>query len=189
MQKHMSLNLWVSSLFHSSLSLSVLLSTWSIACSLGNHTANQHCPCTYRPGVLEGNDNVSVAPILSTSPLVSSVAKRLGVSTQDPCAACTKGAGSSWGNPGLVLLEASLEESVTLVHGRAALSSTGLEIAAFLRLQVSVWVLKVADLKLEHPDCTHTLSPERAERTERRGLHSCIICYKTHTVTVHSHSV
>lgn len=180
-QKHVSMKLWVSSLFSSSLSLSVLFPTWSLACSLGNHTANHHCPCTYRPGVLERNDNVSITPVLSSSPpVVSSVVEQLGVSTQDTRTAGTKGAGSSWGDPGLVLLEAGLEESVTLVPGRAVLCSAGLEITAFSCLQTSMWVLKVSDLKLKHPNRTDSLNPERAERRAKERI--ALIYYQTCTV-------
>lgn len=139
--------------------------TWSLACSLGNHTDNQHCPCTYWPGVFEGNDNVTISPIFSScsssSPsIVSSMAQRLGVSTQDPCASWPKGAGSSWEDPGLVLLETSLEESVTLVPGWAALPPVGLEVTAVSGLQESVRVLEMTDLELEQPYSTHDLSPE-----------------------------
>lgn len=144
--------------------------TWSLACSLGNHTDNQHLPCTYWPGVFEGNDNVSISPILSSSrsssSIVSSVTERLGVSTQDPSAARPERAGSSWDDPGLVLLQAGLEESVTWVPGRAALPPAGLEIAAVSGLQKSVRVLEVTDLKLEHPNSTNSLSPERGEGRE-----------------------
>lgn len=148
--------------------------TWSLVCSLGNHTNNQHCPSTYWPGVFEGNDNVSISPILSssTSSIVSSVAKRLGVSTQDPCAARPEGAGSSWDDPGLILLEAGLKESVTLVPGWASLPPTGLEVAAVSSLQKSVWVLEVTDLELKHPNSTYKLSPERREEGGEERVNS-----------------
>lgn len=108
---------------------------------------------------------MSISPILSScsSSIVSSVAERLGISPQDPRAARPEGAGSRGGDPGLVLLEAGMENSVTLVPGRAALAPAGLEVAAVSRLQQSEGVLVVIDLKLEHPDCTHSLSPERGE--------------------------
>ena len=158
-------------------SLWVYCCTSSLACSLGNHTDNQHCPCTYRPSVFEGNDNVSISPIFSSSSssssVVSSVAERLGVSTQDPCAAWPEGAGSGWGDPGLVLLEAGQEESVTLVPGRAALSPAALEVAAVFGLQETVWVLEVADLKFEHPRSQNSLSPDREERD--KWLHQVLI--------------
>ena len=144
--------------------------TWSFACCLGNQTDNQHCPCTYWPGVFEGNDNVTISPILSSSSsssssIVSSVVERLGVSTQDPCASRPESAGSSWDDPGLVLLEACLEESVTLVPGWAALPPAGLEVAAVSALQKSVRVLEVTDLELEHPNSPHSLSAERGEKS------------------------
>lgn len=59
-----------------------------------------------------------------------------------------------------------MEESVTLVPGRAALHSAGLEVAAVSVLQDSMWVLEVTDLKLEHPDCSHSLRLYR-ERHEK----------------------
>lgn len=134
---------------------------WSLACFLGNHTDNQHCPCTYWPGVFEGNDNVTISAIFSSSPsVVASVAQRLGVSPQDPCASWPKGAGSSWDDPGLVLLETRLEESVTLVPGWAALPSVGLEVTAVSSLQKSMWVQETTDLELEHPYSTYSLSAE-----------------------------
>lgn len=136
--------------------------TWSLVCSLGNHTDNQHYPCTYWPGVFEGNDNVSIRPIPS-SDIMSSAAGCLRVSAQDPCAAWPEGTWPSGEDPGLVLLEAGLEESVTLVPGRAVLPPNGLEVTAVSSLQEPVWVLEVTDLKFEHPNRTHSLSPEREE--------------------------
>lgn len=113
---------------------------------------------------------MSISPILSSScsssSIVSSVTERLGVSTQDPSAAWPKGAGSSRDDPGLVLLQAGLEESVTWVPGRAALPAAGLEVAAVSGLQKSVQVLEVTDLKLEHPNSTHSLSPKGGEGRE-----------------------
>jgi len=107
---------------------------------------------------------VSISPVVSSSsPIVSSVVERLGVSAQDPRAAQPEGAGSSGDDPGLVLLEAGLEESVTLVPGRAAMAAAGPEVAAISAVQKSEGVLEVMDLKLEHTDCTHSLSPERGE--------------------------
>lgn len=116
---------------------------------------------------------MSISPILScscSSSIVSSVPERLGVPPQDLSAARPEGAGPRWDDPGLVLLQAGLEESVTLVPGRAALSPAGLEVAAVSGLQKSERVLEVMDLKLEHPDCTHSLSPERGGEEERDTL-------------------
>lgn len=56
-----------------------------------------------------------------------------------------------------------MEESVTLVPGRAALPSASLEVTAVSCLQKSMWVLEMADLELKHPDSTHSLGPERGE--------------------------
>lgn len=112
---------------------------------------------------------MSDSPVLSpSSSVVPSVTERLGVSTQDPRAAQPEGAGPRWDDPGLVLLEAGLEESVTLIPSRAALPAAGLEVAAVSILQKSEGVLEIMDLKLEHADCTHSLSPGR-RGAERRG--------------------
>lgn len=92
---------------------------------------------------------------------MSPVAERLGVPTQDPCAPRPEGAGSGRVDPGLVLFEASLEESVTLIPGRATLAPASLEVAAVSGLQNSVRVLEMTDLELEHPDSAHNLTPER----------------------------
>lgn len=105
---------------------------------------------------------MSIRSIFSSN-IMSSVVERLGVSAQDLCASCPEGTWSSGDDPGLVLLKAGLEESVTLVPGRAALPPTGLEVTAVSSLQDSVWVLEVTDLKFEHPCRTHSLSPEREE--------------------------
>ncbi len=163
---------------------STLVSVWvdcctsSLACSLGNHTNNHHCPSTYWPGVFEGNDNVSISAILSSSSssasssIVSSVAERLGVSAQDPRAARPKGAGSSWDYSGLVLLKAGMKESVTLVPGWAALPPAGLEIAAVSSLQKSVRVLEVTDLELEHSNSARSLSPEKREESGKERVNN-----------------
>lgn len=113
---------------------------------------------------------MSISSILSssTSCNVSSVAERLGVPAQDPCAARAEGAGSGGVDPGLVLFEASLEESVTLVPGRAALAAAGLQVAAVARQQKSVRVLEVADLELEHPHGAHGLARETEGETGGR---------------------
>lgn len=108
-----------------------------------------------------------ISPILSSSSPSSIVAERLGVSAQDPCAARPEGAGPSRGNPGLVLLETGLEESVTRVPGRAALPPAGLEVAAVSVQQKSLWVLEVADLELKHPYSTRSLSTERGGQLSR----------------------
>lgn len=112
---------------------------------------------------------MSISPILSSSSassIMSSVAERLGVSSQDPRVARSKGAGSGCHDAGLVLLEAGVEESVTLVPGRAVLAAAGLQVAAVAGLQETVWVLEVTDLKLEHPDSAHNLRLYR-ERDEK----------------------
>lgn len=131
--------------------------TGGFACSLGNYRDNQHS--TYWPGVFEGNDNVSISLFLSSSSpsIVSSVAERQGVPTQDSRAARSEGADSCWNDPGLVLLQTGVKEGVTLVSGRAALPPTGLEVAAVSGLQQSVRVLEVPDLELEHADSTYSL--------------------------------
>lgn len=115
---------------------------------------------------------MSISAILcSTSPsVVSSVAERLGVSSQDSRVARPKGARSGGDDAGLVLLEAGLEESVTLVPSRAALTAAGLEVAAVPGLQESVRVLEVTDLKLEHPDCTHNLRLYREQDEKKHSV-------------------
>lgn len=112
---------------------------------------------------------MSISSILSSSFSsscnVSSVAERLGVPAQDPRAGRAEGAGAGGVDPGLVLFEASLEEGVTLVPGRAALAAAGLQVAAVARQQNSVRVLEVADLELEHPHGAHGLAREQDGET------------------------
>lgn len=117
------------------------------------------------------NGDVSVSPVLSSSGFVSSVPERQGVSAQDARGAGSEGAGPRGGHPGLVLLEAGVEEGVTLIPGRAALAAAaaaaGLQVAAVSGLQEAVRVVEVTDLELEHPGGAHSLDRERGQKVER----------------------
>ena len=98
------------------------------------------------------------------SSVVTSMTEGLGVAPQDGGAARPEGAGSGGDDAGLVLLEASLEEGVTLVPERAALPLGGLEVTALPTLQHTMGVLEVTDLELKHPHCTHNLERDRRVR-------------------------
>lgn len=116
------------------------------------------------------NGDVSVSPVLSSSGFVSSVPERQGVSAQDARGAGSEGAGPRRGHPGLVLLEAGVEEGVALIPGRAALAAAaaaGLQVAAVSGLQEAVRVVEVTDLELEHPGGAHSLDRERGQKVER----------------------